>query len=320
MKMDSKPMLKRIAKRFRGPGRITGWLARGCGSAVESSGLGFDADEWAALILISAAAALLFSLAPLLLIFPPLQALGIALACGISAALGVYAVPFIAASRNSKATERELPMFLARLLAAYSEKGDMAAALRATIYSFDGRLAAKAREAFAEYLAGADAAGAFSGLIEKTGSRYVGRAFALVSKSLEAGLDVGNALEDVARGTAASIEFEAEKESRTGLISWVISASSAFFFPLFAALGLVMMGVLEKIASLSPYTQGERGFIEVAVLVYLFAGVALDAGYNGRMRLGSFGKGVLAFTAPLAMAALLVFVLAFKLAGSMTGT
>ena len=317
--MKFKPFLKKISSRFKSNSRLSAAIERSLRDVAGSSGLGFDAGEWASLIILAGAVGLVLSFSICYFLFSPLQALGLAIASGFSAALGVYALPFISSSRNAKVMERELPMFLARLLSTYAERRDMSSALKVTIYSFDGRLVEMAKPSFAIYLAGSDAQSAFSPLSERSGSRHVSRAFSLISKSLETGLDVGEALEDVARSTSSSLEFEAEKESRTGLVSWVISASSAFFFPMFAALGLVMMSVLQKIASLSPYTPAEQGFIELSVLFYLFAGVFLDAGYNGRMKLDGFGKGVLAFTAPLALTALVVFILVFKLANSMTG-
>lgn len=313
-------LLKRVAGRLKLGGQNSGRLERGVRGPLEESGLAFSASEWVSLLVLASLSVFIASFALFFFLFSAFQALGLALASSASVGLGVYAYPFLQASRNARAMEGELPLFIARLLSLYAEGRDMAASLKATIYFFEGRLAEKARASFALYLAGGNAREAFRTIMDNAGSHHARRAFALIAEALDSGVDVGDALADVARDASSSIEFEAEKESRTGLASWVISASSAFFFPLFAALGLVMMNILEKIALLSPYTNGEHGFIELTVFFYLFAGVVLDAGYNGRVRFGDFLKGVLLFTAPLALTAVLVFALAFKLANSMAGS
>jgi len=285
---------------------------------MPASGLGFDSGEWAALSVLAFVAGLASSFALLRLLFGALQALAFSLVAAFCVSLAVYSLPFMLAGREEKALERELPVFISILLSVYAEKGNMAAALNSAVRSGDSRIALQARDAFFLYLAGSPAEHAFHGLADENGSILVRRAFTLIARGIESGLDVGGALADVSRDAVSRFERESEREARIGLVSWVISASSAFFFPLFAGLGLAMMGVMQKIAFAGPYSADEQGLIGGAVSFYLFAGVLLDAGYNGQMRFGSFWKGALAFAPVLALAAIAVFVSSLNLAKSLT--
>ena len=319
MMAEIRTVLKRAASLFKCNSKVFSPLETPVMEAVKISGLGFEADEWVSLTLVLACLALVASTALFCMLLPMLYALCLALATAFSVGLCVYAYPFLIAGKNAKTMEAELPMFIARLLSVYAERKDMVSALKTTIYFYDGKLAERAKNGYVLFLAGVPAEQAFGSLIETPGLRYVNRAFKLIAKSLETGLDVGEALKDVARSASASIEFEAEKESKVGLVSWIISASSAFFFPLFAALGLVVMDVLERIAAVSPYTGSGKSVIQFAVFYYLMVGILFDAGYNGRIKFDSFVKGILVFAAPLCLLAIFVFVFTFKLANLFTG-
>jgi pilus assembly protein TadC len=317
--MTAREILRFVASALKERSRIFAILEMRIADAARFSGLGFAADEWVSLAIVLACSSLVLAAILFSLVLPLAHAVGLAIITGFSAGLCAYAYPFLVAGRNARAMEAELPMFIARLLSIYAERRNMASALNTVVRFYDGRLVEKVRNGYVLFLAGAPADEAFSELTDYPGLRYTGRAFKLIAKSLETGLDVGEALNDVARSASASVEYEAEKESKVGLVSWVISASSAFFFPLFAALGLVVMGVLEGIATASPYSENEKGVIVFAIFYYLVAGVVLDAGYNGRIRFDSFVKGVLAFAAPLCLLAVFVFVSTFKLANLFTG-
>lgn len=303
---------------LRGGGSFSAILERPLSRSVSGQVIGLDAREWSSLSVLSFAVSFPIAFALILLYSNPAHALVFSLAASLSLALGVYAFPFAAASRKESELEGALSPFLVSLSSAYGRTGVMRAALAEAACSPGNPVSGRVREALLSYVAGSSAEEAFRELASG-GSRRVSHAFSLISRSLESGVDVRQALDCLARESSLFAALERERRGRVSLVSWTISASSAFFFPLFAALGLVIMDVLRGISFANPYSAGERGLVEGAVFGYLVFGVFLDAGFNGRMMLGSFWRGVLAFAPPLCLVALAVFFAALKIGGAMAG-
>ena len=299
---------------------VSSRIAASVEHAALRSNLGVQAREWVSLAITAG----VFSAAGCFAIFhqsvPLAEAVFASLACGTSGAAGAYSIPFVFASRATARMERDLPRFCSRLLSSYAETKMVLPALACAANASNGEIGSRVRTALALHAAGFSAEEAFRELREETGSRRVSMLFSSVTGAIDSGMDVGDALEGVSRDSLAALEFEAEREAKVGMAPFVVSASSAFFFPLFAALGVTMMDVLAKISPYSPYSEHERQLIGASIMFYLFAGVFLDSGYVGRIRFRDFRKGVLFFGPLLSLAGLGVFLAASHLAGSLAGT
>jgi len=294
------------------------WLASRFSVTSVTSELGFSCAEFAVILIASAVISAIGAFFAMRLLFDTGQAVLFAVVCSVSVSLGTYALPFLAAQRNEKRLETELPIFLASVISEYAQRPQLATALERTVWANDMRIAKKCREALALFRAGMPARIAFGELFKRD-PRSVSRSFSLIADGLETGQDVSRALESMMKNASASLDLDEDRRTKLGMASWVISASSAFFFPLFGALGLSMMSVLQKLSFARAFSLGDESVIRLSIFGYLFLGVVLDAGYNGRVRFASFSKGVLAFTPVFMLVAVFVFIFASKLAGTLAG-
>ena len=271
---------------------------------------------WAVAALGAAAVSLVVSL--MLSVQPSVAVMASALAGGATA-LYFRGAAVLAADRRAERMERELPAFISSLLTVFSERKNMHDALLVMLGNRrGGTLEREAEEAFANYRAGVPAEKAFAGL-RSAGSRPVARVFDWIVRALETGLDVSEPLSMLAGEVAKTLELKQEKSSKTGIAVWMMAASSAFFFPLFAALVLVVMSAIERIASLELYSPAEKGFLMLILLAYAAVGTLIDAGHAGLVRYGSFRRGVLAYFPAMCATALGVFLVVGRLAESFLG-
>jgi len=314
-------LLKAFAGRVRSDSPAFVAIERGLRGSVEVMRGELTAGDWAALVVIGFALA--FAVSALILaaaITPLIFALGLSLAVALVAAFSVYALPLVLSQGKIWAMERELPSFISYLLSVYAERRNMHDALLAATYASDYRhLGPELREAFAGYRAGAPPEKAYERLARTVRSRYVNRTFGWVVRCLETGLDVSDALGMLSHDVSATLELAAEKNSKVGMMTWMISASSGFFYPLFAALGLAIMSAFERLAAFQMYSPSEKGFVTLVLVGYLFAGVMLDAGYNGQVKFGDFRRGVMVYFPVMMLLAFAIFLVSYKSIGAFVG-
>ena len=298
---------------------LTRWVEGGIG---ESAGVAFEGvgrKEWAGAIVACFFISLPASFLPMrILLGSDLLALAFAPAVALVAAFSLFSFPRVLAQGKIWSMEREIPSFISRLLSNYAENGNMGDAV-ASASCMSGMLSAEARDAYANYCAGAEAGVAFERLCRGMGSRLINRVFSLVVRSLEAGVDVSRPLEMLARDAGKTMELVEEKNSKLGMMTWMISASSGFFYPLFAAFGLVIMGALESLASFALYSSQEKGFMVLVLVGYLFTGVMLDSAYNGQVKYGDFRRGVLVYFPMMALFGFGVFLAAYRSLSAFVG-
>lgn len=318
---DRLRLLKRIAERMRSDNAFFIAVEKGLRGSVEVVRGEFTARDWVGLVVIGFIAAFAVSAAVLNSLLSPLPlALGFSLAIASVAAFSIYSLPMLIAQGKVWAMERELPSFISYLLSVYAERRNMHDALLAATYASDYRnLGPELKEAFAGYKAGAPPGKAYERLRRTVKSRYVNRTFDWVVRCLETGLDVSEPLGMLSHDVSSTLELVAEKNSKVGMMTWMISASSGFFYPLFTSLGLVIMSAFERLAAFEMYSPSEKGFVMLVLLGYLFAGVLLDSSYNGQVKFGDFRRGVVVYFPVMMLVAFGVFLVSYRSIGAFIG-
>lgn len=301
--------------------RLTHWAERRLGESASLEMGGIGAREWVGAVVVAFFATLFFAFIIIrILIGSDFLAITFAPAVALVAACSLLSIPMMLAQGKVWKMEREIPSLISRLLSAYAERGNMHDALAAAACATECRnLSPEVKEAYANYAAGADASAAFEGLCLRVNSRYINRAFSLIVRGLESGTDVSQPLEMLSRDVSKTMELTEERNSKLGMMTWMISASSGFFYPLFAAFGLVIMAALESLASFTMYSPLEKGFVTLVLIAYLFAGVMLDSGYNGQVKYGDFKRGIVVYFPVMALAGFSVFLLAYRSLNAFVG-
>ena len=313
--------IAKIAGRAMPESPLTRMIERGLRGHAELAVDGLDCRDWAGLVIAVFFTALLASILVIwLLLRSEILAVVFAPATALAASFAVFSLPMVLAQNRIWAMERELPSIISHLLSTYAERRNMHDALTAAVCSAGGGgLGSELKRAYADYVAGADTETAFERLRRVIRSRYVNRTFDLVIRSLESGVDVSRSLEMLAHDVSKTTELVEEKNSKLGMMSWMISASSGFFYPLFTSFGLIIMAALEALASLSLYSPLERSFITLVLVAYLFIGVMLDSSYNGQVKYGDFKRGILVYFPVMALCSFAVFLVSYRSLGAFIG-
>lgn len=317
---DKAKFLKGIAEKVRSDNALFVTMETGLRGSVEVARGELTARDWASLVAVGFLLAFVVSAFVLTAVLPLPLALFFAGAVAFVAAFSVYALPLVIAQGKIWAIERELPSFISYLLSVYAERRNMHDALLAATYASDYRnLGPELREAFASYKAGAPPAKAYARLRKTIKSRHANRAFDWVVRCLETGLDVSEPLGMLGHDASSTLELVAEKNSKVGMMTWMISASSGFFYPLFTSLGLIIMSAFERLAAFQMYSESEKGFITLVLIGYLFVGVLLDSSYNGQVKFGDFRRGVMVYFPIMMLFAFSVFLVSYRSIGAFIG-
>ena len=220
-----------------------------------------------------------------------------ALTAPVVALLAGYTVttrPQAAAQTKIDGIERALPMFLSHLVSTYADRKNMRDALIASTVVDYGPLTPELLRAMRLYEATADVDQAFWRL-RNFKNRYVTRTFDIIAFAMETGVDIVTTLNMLTGDIQQNIEAKDDKNSRTGLSVWMVFASSALFYPLFAGVGFTIITVLETLLGAQLYTPKDKGLLLFTLVCYMFIAVLLDASYIGQVRYNSVKKGLVRF-------------------------
>ncbi len=317
---DKAKLLKGIAGRVSSDNALFVAMEKGLRGSVEIARGELTAKDWASLVAIGFIIAFAVSAFILTAVLPLPLAVFFAGAVAFVVAFSVYALPLVIAQGKTWALERELPSFISYLLSVYAERRNMHDALLAATYASDYlNLGPELRAAFASYKAGAPPAKAYERLRRTIKSRHANRAFDWVVRCLETGLDVSEPLGMLGHDASSTLELVAEKNSKVGMMTWMISASSGFFYPLFTSLGLIILSAFERLAAFEMYSASEKDFITLVLVGYLFAGVLLDSSYNGQVKFGDFRRGVMVYFPIMMLVAFSVFLISYRSIGAFIG-
>jgi len=294
-----------IARRFR-------W-------AYDVLGTGRTPEEWAGFLITVAAATFVVSfLLVLAFTFNFLYAVIMAPIAAFLVAYTITTLPVNSANQKIEQMERAMPLFISHLVATYVERRNMHDALLASTTVSYGPLTEEVVKAMQKFEISADTEEAFY-RIRGFSNRYITRTFEIIALSLDTGVDVSESLNMLTSNIQQQMEARDEKNSRTGLSTWMIFASSAFFFPLFAGVGLTILNVLEQLLGSRLYSEVDKNFLLFILGSYLFVAVVMDSVYIGQVRYNSVKRGLLRFFPLMIGVAIAVFFLSMKLLGSFIG-
>jgi hypothetical protein len=278
------------------------------------------ASEWTVLVALSSIVGFIVLLLPayaltsspsLTLIFSLLGALFIGYV--------VVTIPTMLAFMKVESLERAMPLFLSHLTAVYSDRKNMRDALLSMMPMDYGQLSVELREAISNFEVSGNPRTSFRRLRETIDSRSVNRAFDLITKSIDSGIDVSESLSMLVNNITSDRDAEAEKNSRVGLSTWMILLSSSFFYPLFAGMGYNIMLLLEGLMGTPLYSAIDKQFLLFSLLVYMLLANALDAMFIGQVRYGSVKRGLIMVFPLMLLIAVVVFTASMKLAGAFVG-
>jgi hypothetical protein len=210
------------------------------------------------------------------------------------AAYTVTTMPQSAGHAKIEAIERSLPMFLSHLVSTYSDRKNMRDALIASTGVDYGPLTPELLRSMRIYEATSDVDQAFWRL-KNFKNRYVTRTFDIISFAMETGVDIVETLNMLTGDIQQNIEARDDKNSRTGLSVWMVFASSALFYPLFAGVGFTIMTVLETLLGAQLYSPKDKSLLLFTLICYMLIGVFIDAAYIGQVRYNSVKKGLVRF-------------------------
>jgi len=215
--------------------------------------------------------------------------------------------------------ERAMPLFLSHLTAVYADRKNMRDALLSVMPMDYGRLSSELRESISNFEVSGNPKTAFRRMRETIGSRSINRAFDLITKSIESGIDVSESLSILTNNITSDLDAENEKSSRICLSTWMILLSSSFFYPLFAGMGFNITLILEELMGAPLYSAIEKQLLLFSLLVYMLLANALDAMFIGQVRYGSVKRGLIMVFPLMLLTASVVFVVSMKLAGMFVG-
>lgn len=278
------------------------------------------ASEWTVLVALSSLIGFLALLIPLYsAVGSPELTLIFSLLGGVFVGYVVMTIPTLLAFMKIDGMERAMPLFLSHLTAVYSERKNMRDALL-SVMSIDYRvLSPELRESVSNFEVSGNPKTAFRRLRETIKSRKVNRAFDLITKSIESGVDVSESLTMLTNDITSDFEVESERKSRVDLSTWMIFLSSGLFYPMFAGMGYNILLLLEGLMGAPLYSELEKQFLLFSLLVYMLLASALDSMFIGQVRYGSARRGLMMLFPVLLAMACVVFILSMKLAGVFVG-
>ncbi|MDO8340233.1 MAG: hypothetical protein Q7T16_06265 [Candidatus Burarchaeum sp.] len=227
---------------------------------------------------------------------------------GFFAGYAVTTFPQTAAHNKVDAIERSLPLFLSHLVSTYASRKNMRDALIMSTHIDYGQLTPELLSAMRIYEATSDVGQAFFRL-KNLGNRYISRTFDIISFSIESGVDIGKTLNMMTSDIQQTMQARDDKNSRTGLSVWMVFASSALFYPLFAGVGFTILAILENLLGATLYSANDKGLLLFTLLCYMVIAVCLDAVYIGQVRYGSVKKGIVRFLPFMLGVAAAVFII-----------
>jgi hypothetical protein len=279
-----------------------------------------SASEWAVLVALSSMIGFLVLLLPLYaLTESPLLTLLFSLIGAIFIGYVVLTIPTMLAFMKVERMERTLPLFLSHVTAVYSDRKNMRDALLSVMPMDYGQLSSELKESISNFEVSGNPKTAFRRLRETIDCRSINRAFDLITKSIESGIDVSESLSILTNNITSDLDAESEKSSRIGLSTWMIFLSSSFFYPLFAGMGYNITLILEELMGAPLYSGSEKQLLLFSLLVYMLLANALDSMFIGQVRYGSVKRGLIIVFPLMLLIASVVFVVSMKLAGVFVG-
>jgi len=278
------------------------------------------ASEWTVLVALSSIVGFLVLILPLyaLMNSPPL-ALLFSLLGAIFVGYVTLTIPTVLAFMKIESMEKTVPLFLSQLTAIYSERKNMRDALLSVMSMDYGKLSPELRESISNFEVSGNSKTAFRRLRETINSRSINRAFDLITKSIESGVDVAESLSMLTNNITSDFDAESEKSSRIGLSVWMIFLSSALFYPLFAGMGYSITLILEGLMGTPLYSGLEKQLLLFSLLVYMLLANALDAMFIGQVRYGSVKRGLMVVFPLMLLIASVVFLVSMRLGGIFGG-
>jgi len=278
------------------------------------------ASEWTVLVALSSILGFLILLLPVYaLTESPQLALIFSLVGAIFIGYVFITIPTMLAFMKVERMEKAMPLFLSHLTAVYSDRRSMRDALLSVMPMDYGPLSSELRESISNFEVSGNPITAFRRLRETIKSRRINRAFDLIIKSIEGGVNVSESLSILVNNITSDLEAESEKSSRLGISTWMILLSSSFFYPLFAGLGYNITLILESLMGATLYSGIEKQFLLFSLLMYMVMANALDAMFIGQVRYGSFKRGLVMVFPLMLLIASAVFVISMKLGGIFVG-
>jgi hypothetical protein len=278
------------------------------------------ASEWTVLITLSSMVGFVVLLLPLYaLTGSPLLTLLFSLMGAIFVGYVILTIPTILAFMKVESMERAMPLFLSHLTAVYSDRKNMRDALLSMMPMNYGPLSSELRESISNFEVGGNPKTSFRRLRETINCRSINRAFDLITKSIESGIDVSESLSILINNITSDLDAESEKNSRIGLSTWMILLSSSFFYPLFAGMGYNITLILEGLMGTPLYSAIDKQLLFFSLLVYMLLANALDSMFIGQVRYGSAKRGLIIVFPLMLLIAIIVFTASMKLAGIFVG-
>lgn len=204
--------------------------------------------------------------------------------------------------------ERALPLFLSHLVSTYASRKNMRDALLMSAHVDYGPLTQELVGAMRIFEASADVEQAFYRL-RSFGNRHISRTFDMIAFAMESGVDIAKTLNMLTSDIQQNIEARDDKNSRTGLSVWMVFASSALFYPLFAGVGFTIITILETLLGAQLYSANDKGLLLFTLLAYMAIAVVIDAIYIGQVRYNSVKSGIVRFLPLMLGVAAVVFIL-----------
>ncbi len=278
------------------------------------------ASEWTLLVALSAMVGFIVLLLPVYaLTNSPALAIIFSLLGAIFIGYVVVTIPTILASMKTENMERAMPLFLSHLTAVYSDRKNMRDALLSMMPMDYGQLSLELRESISNFEVSGNPKTSFRRLSKTIRCRSINRAFDLITKSIDSGIDVSESLSILTNNITSDLDAEVEKNSRIGLSTWMILLSSSLFYPLFAGMGYNITLILEGLIGSPLYSAVDKQLLLFSLLVYMLLANALDSMFIGQVRYGSVKRGLIMVFPLMLLISTVVFTVSMKLAGIFVG-
>lgn len=278
------------------------------------------ASEWTVLVALCSMLGFIILLLPVYALTdsPPLAVI-FSLLGGIFIGYIVVTIPTILAFMKIEKMEKTMPLFLSHLTAVYSERKNMRDALLSMMPMDYGPLSGELRDSISNFEVSGNPKTSFRRLRETIDCRSINRAFDLITKSIDSGIDVSESLSILTNEISSDLDAESDKNSRVGLSTWMILLSSSFFYPLFAGMGYNITVILESLMGAPLYSAADKQLLLFSLLVYMLLANALDAMFIGQARYGSVRRGLIIVFPIMLLVAVIVFTASMKLSGIFVG-